>query len=575
MREISSQPSFEDSALLPSVTALGPRVALSVCAIFWACLISLGLLLGIRTSLIQLIAIGGLGFGSTGLALWLSHRGARLLDREIKELETQAQRQDTQGPSSHRYGEFHRIASTLQTTRRGYRDQIERLQRAAFRDSVTGLPNRLSLHEALEKHLPSAQFEAPATLFKLSLGGYARAADLLGPGGGSLLQIGVSTRMSMYLATEARNETVHMQNALLATLDPGEFALFLPKGCGRREASQVTRDLTILFSKPFEVGGRLIHLDLSGGIAIAPDDGEAADVLLRNAAMALDEVVRARKTGFQFFTPRLERLSLGRTRFEQELRDAVKTEAFQPVFQPKICFKTGRFTGVEALARWQRGEARAISPGTFIPLAEELGLIDEIGYQILKVSCRAAAGWLRDGHELAVAVNVSPSQFERRDFITQVVDALRHAGLPPRLLELEITETMAVSNPKRVTEVMEPLRAMGIKLAIDDFGTGHANLSMLTQLPFDIFKIDRQFVSALQEDPQAPAIVEMILAMAETLGLETVAEGVETEAQAAFLARRGCTLGQGFLYSPGVSDADLRALLAGQGEQTGTMKTAS
>jgi EAL domain-containing protein (putative c-di-GMP-specific phosphodiesterase class I) len=165
------------------------------------------------------------------------------------------------------------------------------------------------------------------------------------------------------------------------------------------------------------------------------------------------------------------------------------------------------------------------------------------------------------GYETSVAVNVSPRQFKQDDFTDTVIDALKNAGLPPKRLELEITESMAVSDPEQVTEIMRPLRAMGVRLAIDDFGTGHSNLSMLTKLPFDVFKIDRQFVSTLQSDRQAPAIVEMILAMAETLGLETVAEGVETPLQADFLRRRGCTLAQGFYYSPGVPQADFMTLL--------------
>jgi len=213
-----------------------------------------------------------------------------------------------------------------------------------------------------------------------------------------------------------------------------------------------------------------------------------AEQLLKSASLALNEVMRAGKVGFQFFSPRLQRLAIGRTRFEQELRDAVSAEAFHPVFQPKIDLAQNKIVGVEALARWQRGEGRMISPGTFIPLAEELGLIDEIGFQILRQSCIAAANWLRDGMEIAVAVNVSPGQFDRPDFIEQIVEALRTSGLPPRLLELEITETMAVSNPERVIKAMKPLRELGIKLAVDDFGTGHANLSLLTQIPFDIFK---------------------------------------------------------------------------------------
>ena len=255
---------------------------------------------------------------------------------------------------------------------------------------------------------------------------------------------------------------------------------------------------------------------------------------------------------FKFYTPRLDRIEAGKIEMEAELRDGVANNEFTAVFQPKIAFETGEVAGFEALARWHRGPERTISPGVFIPLAEETGLIRQIGDSILAQACAAAADWSAVGLDVPVAVNVSAVQLEQDRFVEIVVDALRASGLPPRKLELEITETMAVSDPQRVAEVMRPLRAMGVNLAIDDFGTGHSNLSILTQLPFTTFKIDRQFVAALDKSTEAPAIIEMILAMAETVGLETVAEGIETPRQADFLRRRGCALAQGFLYSPAI-----------------------
>lgn len=501
------------------------------------------------------------GLVATGIAIFLGMRMSRALSSELLELEALVS-DDAKGssPKTH-YAEFERIAQRVKLRRRGFRDEIEILQRAAFRDGSTGLPNALSLRSALKKSLQHSSRNEPVTFFNVRFDGLARAGDSLGATGSRTLLAEVSARISMLLATLESDETLGIKDTFLAAIGPGEFGILLPVGCDREKASKIARDIRYLFVQPFDVEGRTIKADVSGGISVAPDDGDMADAILKNAGMALDEVRRSKKNGFQFFTPRLERLAIGRQRFEQELREAVASEAFQPVFQPKICFQTGRIVGVEALARWYRGEGRMISPGTFIPLAEELGLVEEIGFQILRQACTAAARWMQDGYPVSVAVNVAPSQFQQKDFINQVVDALRFAGLPPRFLELEITETMAVSDPQRVIDVMQPLRAMGIKLAIDDFGTGHANLSLLTQLPFDIFKIDRQFVSDLEKDSQSPAIVEMILAMAETLGLQTVAEGVETENQAAFLRRRGCTLGQGFLFSRGIPDAELRTLM--------------
>ena len=315
------------------------------------------------------------------------------------------------------------------------------------------------------------------------------------------------------------------------------------------------------FESPLAVGQRLVTLGISAGVTMLPEDGKSPGEIFRRADMALQETRKTSRNAFQFYTPSLDRIQRGRFQLEAELRAAVKNSEFIPVFQPKIDFSSGRIMGAEALARWYRHGGKVVMPGTFIGVAEEIGLIDEIGRQILNASCAAAAKWSKMGFNVPVAVNVSPRQFEQNDFAESVIQALRDSALPPHLLELEITESMAIDDPHKVGEVMRPLREMGVRLAIDDFGTGHSNLVMLTQLPFDVFKIDRQFVSALQTDRQAPAIVEMILAMAETLSLKAVAEGIETDEQADFLRKRGCALGQGFLYSPGVSLTKFIAML--------------
>ena len=558
-------PGFQDKTDPAEPVELGHvslRTVVIACVIFW------GLVLTVcTTSLVALSLPGMIVMGATALltsagSVYYTRKKLKDLQAEFVSLEHLSRREHTGEGGVFQYAETSRIAAVLRNAKQSIRDDMEQLRRAAFRDSATGLPNRLSLISHMDKHLKSATQAEPSVLFHLMLDGLKGEGDVLGATGSQRLQAEVASRLSLYLATCSIGNESTLRDVFLAYLGTGQFALFIPDSCTRKSAGHFANELRLLFEQPFELDGRDITVSVSGGIALAPDDGDTAEILLKNASMALNEILRAGKMGFQFFSPRLERLAVGRTRFEKELRDAVDQEAFRPVFQPKVDLTTNKIIGVEALARWYRGENRIISPGTFIPLAEELGLIDEIGFQILKQSCKCAADWRAAGMEIAVAVNVSPRQFDRPDFIDRVVEALRASRLPPHLLELEITETMAVSNPDRVIGVMEPLRAMGIRLAIDDFGTGHANLSMLAKLPFDIFKIDRQFVMHLEEDPQAHAIVEMILAMARTLGLKTVAEGIETEGQAAFLRKRGCSMGQGFLFSRGVSDAEVRRLLA-------------
>jgi EAL domain-containing protein (putative c-di-GMP-specific phosphodiesterase class I) len=226
-----------------------------------------------------------------------------------------------------------------------------------------------------------------------------------------------------------------------------------------------------------------------------------------------------------------------------------------------VNLETGELIGAEALARWRRSDGSVVSPGVFVPIAEELGLISKLGYCVMRDACFAAAEWNKTNGPLRIAVNVSPYQFAEPDFIANVQLALDESGLSPELLEMEITESAAVEDPEKVARTMWPLRNRGVRLAIDDFGTGHSNFRSITRLPFDVFKIDQQFIRALSTDPHAPAIVEMILAMAEALGLETVAEGVETKEQADFLVRRACTIGQGYYYSPPLPSSEFDAFV--------------
>ncbi|MEM8616436.1 MAG: EAL domain-containing protein, partial [Pseudomonadota bacterium] len=222
-------------------------------------------------------------------------------------------------------------------------------------------------------------------------------------------------------------------------------------------------------------------------------------------------------------------------------------------FQPKVDLASGYICGAEALARWRLPNGRLVSPSVFIELAEETGQISRIGAQIMRKACLEAVQWTQFGQPVSLAVNVSPRQFERAGLDQMVLDALAKSGLPPRLLEIEITESLAIQQPEKVASVVAPLKALGIKLAVDDFGTGHSNLATLTKHAFDVFKVDRQFVSGTPDDAQANAIVEMMLGMGNTLNLQIVGEGIETQEQAEFLAEHGCHIGQGYLYSPPVT----------------------
>jgi len=449
---------------------------------------------------------------------------------------------------------------------RGWADRVaarmNRLDRLAHLDSVTGLSNRVSLEADLRPLLAAASRERPVALILVKIDRFERIQDALGADRANAMLVEFGARMTGELANIIGETGEAGDQLSFYRIGPDEFVALVSGSFSRDRVAGVAEVLRRVARKPFDVDGRWVRISLSAGIALAPDDADTTAQLIRNAELALTD---ARETGLgslKFFTPRLHRIVNGRVRFEAELRQALTKGEFAAVYQPKVDFRTGRIVGAEALVRWLRPTGKPISPAAFIPVAEELGLICEIGSQMVRAACKEARAWMGIRPDCSVAVNVSPRQLDSDAFTREVIDTLCDTGLPPTLLELEITETLAVANPRRVAELMHPLRAMGVRLAIDDFGSGHANLSLLTQMPFDIFKIDRQFVSALEVDDQAPAIVELILGMAETLNLVAVAEGVESVAQIDFLKRRGCSIAQGYYFSPPVSAAEFRELLA-------------
>lgn len=426
--------------------------------------------------------------------------------------------------------------------------ESDELRARVYVNPISGLPNFTALNELLNAELKVADFDRPIALMRIEIDGFNSACDSLGA------EVEVELRQAVIERVRGELSGLALgRDAFFGQPWNDDFVIVLTRPQGRAEVSTVARALRSAFVRPFRAGGHDLLLGVSGGIVMAPEDGGRPEDLLRRAEIALNSVRDGARRGFCFYAPRLDRVAKGRVLLEAEIREAVRQGEFTPSFQPKFDLRSGHVSGCEALARWYRPGGRTVSPAAFIPVAEETGLIEQIGASILRQSCRAAAEWLRDGLDVPVAVNVSPLQLRSETFRQTVIDALTESGLPPHHLELELTETAAIEDPDRFREVFGPLRALGVRLAVDDFGTGHSNLALLSRLPFDVFKIDRQFISSLERDQGARPIVEMILAMAESLGLQTVAEGVETPVQARFLRARGCTYAQGFLYSPPLS----------------------
>ena len=410
----------------------------------------------------------------------------------------------------------------------------------AYTDPVTRLPNRLRFVSKLDGTVAAGQ-----DLFFVicDLDRFRQINVTYGPRVADLALATVAERLRA-VASQSQAGAF-----FLGRIGADQFGIILPVS----EQSAVSEFLMAAekaISEATTLEGQQVRITASFGAARAPQDAATGADLMKVAEVALKEAKGLSGARRAFFDKSLIVKAHAKSKLEGELREGLERGEFVAVFQPKVRLETGELVGAEALARWRRPDGAIVSPGVFIPIAEELGLIHVLGKSVMRDACFAAAGWNAKGIVSSIAVNVSPHQFDDPEFINSVYQALDDSGLPPELLELEITESAAVADADRVARIMWPLRNRGVRLAIDDFGTGHSNFAAITRLPFDVFKIDQQFVRALSTDPHAPAIVEMILAMAEALGQETVAEGVETKEQADFLLRRACTIGQGYYYSP-------------------------
>jgi EAL domain-containing protein (putative c-di-GMP-specific phosphodiesterase class I) len=310
-------------------------------------------------------------------------------------------------------------------------------------------------------------------------------------------------------------------------------------------------------------------------VAVYPRDGEDELTLTKNADLAMYGAKEDGKNGFRFFASQSATPSIERLVFESRLRQALDRDEFSLHYQPKVDVATGRITGVEALLRWTLPDLGALSPMQFIPLAEETGLIVPIGRWVLNKACAQNMAWRRQGlGALSMAVNLSPRQFLDGNLLRDIDEALAASGMPAQLLQLEITESMVMRNVGRAIELLNVIRGRGVRLAIDDFGTGYSSISVMKKFPVDTIKIDRSFVQDLPDDSEDQAIAQAIISMGRALGMTIIAEGVETEEQAAFLRAHGCDEMQGYLFSrpvsaeriPGILEANRRmtpALQAG------------
>lgn len=419
----------------------------------------------------------------------------------------------------------------------------ERLTHQAMHDELTGLANRAFLRTRLEQALRrGTRAGAGTALVFLDLDGFKSVNDTFGHAQGDSLLSAAADRLRQCVRD---SDTV-------ARLGGDEFAVLLDGGRTREEVLDAARRITSAFQTPFQIQGRELPVSASVGLVLA-GPGDASGDLLRHADVAMYLAKANGRGRLEVFEPRMLEAVVGRLALQADLRRALEDperNEFLLHYQPMISLETGRPIGMEALARWDHPTQGRISPTLFVPLAEETGLILPLGRRILNLACQDAVSWGAPHHGVHVTVNLSARQIPDPALVREVRAALTDSGLPPRHLVLEVTESAVMQQPERSAQVLAELRALGVRSAIDDFGTGYSSLSYLHQLPVDILKIDRSFLSALDRGDEGMTLIRGIVGLANGLNLMAVAEGVETLAQAAALREIGCPAGQGLLFAP-------------------------
>ncbi len=427
-----------------------------------------------------------------------------------------------------------------------------RLAFLAQHDGLTGLPNRNLLRQQMDEILLHTRRSAEkVAVLVLGLDNFKSVNDTLGHGVGDKLLRGVAKRLRSSLREEDT----------LARLNSDEFAIIQTGMARPEDAALLSRRLLEAIGDPYLLDGHSVVIGATIGIAMAPGDGEDAEKLLKNADMALSRAKTESRGTFSFFEADMDARAQKRRKIELELRDAIQNEVLQPYYQPLIDLTTGRITGFEALVRWPHPERGMVSPGDFIPVAEETGLVNGVGGLMLRRACMDAALWPDD---VRVAVNLSPVQFRVGNLMAVVMDALKQSGLPPERLEVEITETVLLEKSDTVLATLHALRSLGLRISMDDFGTGFSSLSYLRSFPFDKIKIDQIFVRDLAANRDAQAIIRSIVSLGQGLGVTITAEGVETEAELSCLRAEGCHEAQGFLFSKARPHEEIVALLRAQ-----------
>jgi diguanylate cyclase (GGDEF)-like protein len=445
-------------------------------------------------------------------------------------------------------------------------DAEEQIRRLAYYDALTGLPNRLLFRQKLQTALDYAERHAQkVALMFIDLDNFKRVNDTMGHTAGDELLQAVSARLLRsirVLDAVSRVSAFDSDGPSLARLGGDEFTVMVSEVAGPDDAAAVARRLVHALGEPVTVQGTELYIGGSVGIALYPDDGVDLDTLLKNADTAMYRAKEAGKGSFHFYDPSMTERAMVRLATEVQLRRAIERNEFVLHFQPRVNVATQRIVGAEALLRWQHPERGLVMPEAFITLAEECNLVIPIGEWVLAAACRQLAAWRDQGlPPIPLAINLAASHLREPMLPASVAYALSYHGLPASRLEIEVTESVMLSDPESSIRNAAALQQLGVRLALDDFGMGYSSLSYLKRLPVSCLKIDQSFIREMTFDASSAGIVTAIIAMAHTLGLGVVAEGVEQAAQLEGLRERGCDEFQGFLHSRALAAADFAALL--------------
>ncbi len=443
--------------------------------------------------------------------------------------------------------EIGRLAGSFNKMVAAIEERERQIIHVGLHDGLTGLPNRKLFTEQLANTLSRRKAGEQVMVAYVDLDDFKMVNDTLGhPAGDALLRI---------IADHLRED---LPDALLARLGGDEFAILIDGIDDKASLGNIADALQRCFNRPLSINDQNVSCGASIGIAMAPGDGEDGNTLMKNADLALYRAKHEGKSTYHFFEPALDEAARQRRQLELDLRAAIKEGGFELNFQPLYSLAERRLTGFEALIRWNHPSRGRVNPAEFIPLAEETGLIIPIGEWVLREACHQASIWPAD---VSVAVNVSPKQFAATGISSTVLSALSASGLAPQRLELEITESIFIADVDATLATLHSLRNLGVKIALDDFGTGYSSLSYLRSFPFDKVKIDKSFVEDLGTSSNGHAMIRAITTLANALGMETLAEGVEDIAQFEVLEREGCQNIQGYLFSRPVAANAVAGLL--------------